>query len=329
VGKLIPTRRVLIPSDAPARGEIERVLKEQGWQPLPYSSAGEAETSLASDAVGAVILQHAGQPTTVEFVKKVRRVCPGALLLGMGGDAQANGPDVVLGDRCSPEEVAAALRAGTSLRDLRTAERALRDKFRALERHARTQATRIKELEASCAGLKAWGHSVSALALRDELTGLYNRRYFLQVAKQEVERCRRRDSRFALAMVDIDHFKQYNDTYGHPAGDEMLKTFSRILLRNVRRMDTVARYGGEEFVLLLPETRMTEDVVFQPVRLLERLRAAVDNHVFANESHLTMSAGVAEYPTSGGTVDEVMAEVDARLYRAKAAGRNRVCATGA
>ena len=321
-------KRVLIPADAPQSAELERLLRDEGWVPLAYRDESEAETAFSGENPAmALVLRRSGQTASGELVKRVRRVCPEAFLVGMGGAVGEDGPDAVLREHCTPDEVATAVRLGASMHDAKAAKRALREQIMSAQKQAHAQAQRIQELEATCSSLKAWGRSVQALALRDELTGLYNRRYFIQAAEQEIERARRENSRFAVAMADIDHFKKYNDTYGHPAGDEMLKHFARTLIQNLRRMDTVARYGGEEFTLLLPETRESQEGAFQPVSLVERVRAAIEKRAFPNDAHLTMSAGVALYPTDGNTVAEVLAEVDARLYRAKAAGRNRLCAS--
>ena len=92
------------------------------------------------------------------------------------------------------------------------------------------------------------------LSVMDELTSLYNRRYFLGALRREINRARRSGQRLSLAMLDIDHFKTYNDTRGHQAGDRALQQFARVLQDNVRSMDTLCRYGGEEFVIVLPET---------------------------------------------------------------------------
>jgi len=322
-----PARRVLIPADAPERGEVERVLRNEGWMPLPYTDAAEAETVLSSGPATAVILQRAGEPMVAELIKRVRRICPEAFLLGIGGSVGADGPDAILRQPCTPTEVAVAVRLSATLRNARTAEQALRRELRSLEQQAKAQAQRIAELETACSNLKAWAESAQALALRDELTGLYNRRHFLQAAEQEIERARREKLRFAIAMVDIDHFKQHNDTYGHLAGDELLKQLAGNLKQNLRRMDTVARYGGEEFIMLLPETRESAKKGFDPLRLVERLRMSIEKHSFHNHAHLTVSGGVAQYPNDGSEVTDLIAAVDARLYRAKSTGRNRICAS--
>jgi diguanylate cyclase (GGDEF)-like protein len=224
--------------------------------------------------------------------------------------------------------------AGASVREARSAERALREKLRAIEEQARLQAERIRELEDQCLRLRTWARTAEEQAIRDELTDLYNRRQFMRVSDNELDRARRDNSHFAIAMLDIDHFKAYNDAYGHVKGDELLAQFARVLLKNLRRMDTVARYGGEEFIILLPETHEAAKMNLDPIRLVERLRQAIERDPILNgenkaDAPITISAGVVRFPVDGrtGTILEMIREVDSRLFRAKQAGRNRICAS--
>ncbi len=326
-------KRILIPADAPGRTELEQFLRTEGWLPLAYGDATEAESVLSRAPATAVILRTPrGESKALELVKTVRRVCPDAFLLGVGYRRAKGGPDTVLNEPCSPREVVIAVRLGMAAREARTAERTVREQLRFIEEKTRAQAERIKELEATCTNLRAWAQAVQNLALHDELTGLYNRRYFIQAAEREIQRSSREGSRFVVAMIDIDHFKCYNDAYGHLAGDRLLKNLAGALVENLRRMDTVARYGGEEFIVLMPETRSPKEGVFDPIRLVERVRAAVEQRFTSkdstgSDSPLTISAGVAQYPADGETLIHLIEEVDARLYRAKAAGRNRICAS--
>jgi diguanylate cyclase (GGDEF)-like protein len=126
-------------------------------------------------------------------------------------------------------------------------------------------------------------------------------------------------------MLDLDHFKTVNDTYGHQAGDAVLAEFARVLQRAARTVDVVARYGGEEFMVALPETTYQGAVAFA-----ERLRESIETHLFrANDApvRLTASIGIATFPAPGvDGLDSLLASADAALYRAKQDGRNRVVA---
>jgi len=163
------------------------------------------------------------------------------------------------------------------------------------------------------------------LAIHDGLTGVPNRRYFDEFLEREVVRAVRYQRPLALAMLDVDHFKQVNDRFGHVAGDLTLRQIATCVTSSIRRHEVFARYGGEEFALLLPEADSE-----QAIAVCERIRARIDAHEFAfsGQSYdVTVSIGVAS--TSEG-VDvspaELVRAADAQLYRAKAAGRNRVCA---
>jgi diguanylate cyclase (GGDEF)-like protein len=331
----VSDNKVLIPANAPAREAVERALRNDGWQSVAYGDAHEAEDVLSAGAAAAVVLPELSeQPNRVEVIKVVRRLCPDAFVVGIGdGDGDASA-DAVLRSGATPQELAVAVAAGRSVREARSAERALREKLRAVEEQMRAQAERIREVEDQCLKLRVWAKNAEELAIRDELTDLYNRRQFMRAADNELDRARRDQSSFAVAMLDIDHFKTYNDAYGHVKGDEMLAQFARVLEKNTRRMDTVARYGGEEFILLLPETREAGKVNLDPISVVERLRQAIERDPILNgpnkvDAPITISAGVVRFPADGrtGTVLEMIQEVDSRLFRAKHAGRNRICAS--
>jgi two-component system, cell cycle response regulator len=163
------------------------------------------------------------------------------------------------------------------------------------------------------------------LAQTDPLTQLLNRRALTERITAEMERALRYDSTLALLMIDLDHFKKVNDTYGHLVGDDVLRDVAQLLGDTIRTSDILARYGGEEFLALLPETDDAGAEAFA-----ERLREAVERHQFAREAlaeplRLTASIGVAVYPAARiESVEDLFARADAALYRAKADGRNRV-----
>ena len=165
------------------------------------------------------------------------------------------------------------------------------------------------------------------LSSYDALTGLLNRAYFDQFLAVEVRRSKRYGESFAAAMVDIDRFKHFNDTYGHAAGDEALRTVAGVMRRSVRRSDLIARYGGEELVLVMPRTTLE-----QARKRLESIREAVaaEEIVLPKRQKsvtITVSAGVASWPTDGENPEDLIHIADARLFQAKALGRNRVVAT--
>jgi two-component system cell cycle response regulator len=165
---------------------------------------------------------------------------------------------------------------------------------------------------------------LEALATTDAVTQLLNRRALIDRLTHELERARRYATPLALLMVDLDHFKDINDSFGHLVGDQALREVGRLLQGAVRAVDVVARYGGEEFVIVLPETAGEGAIAFA-----ERLRERVESHEFANERlpslRLTASIGVAAFPSPGvESVEDFFSRADEALYRAKAAGRNQV-----
>jgi diguanylate cyclase (GGDEF)-like protein len=160
---------------------------------------------------------------------------------------------------------------------------------------------------------------LAELAMTDELTGVKNRRRFLEDFELYAALAVRQRMPLSLVVLDVDHFKQYNDTFGHPAGDQVLRTVAATLSQNVREHDVVARYGGEEFVVVLPATD-----AHPALELAERLRLALEQQS-GTPRQVTASFGVATLDRGGGNVASLIEEADRALYRAKGSGRNRVC----
>jgi diguanylate cyclase (GGDEF)-like protein len=162
-------------------------------------------------------------------------------------------------------------------------------------------------------------------ALTDALTGLPNRREFERIMVAELDRIRRYGGACTVAMIDVDYFKNYNDTLGHPAGDALLRELAKVITLQMRQSDFFARYGGEEFALVMVNT-----TGFESLDVMERLRRHIETHRFPDEEiqpagSLTISAGLACFPDNGSTYEELIAHADQALYVAKSRGRNRVC----
>ncbi len=153
------------------------------------------------------------------------------------------------------------------------------------------------------------------LAIQDGLTGIYNRRYLDEVLRREVERAKRYNQPLSLLMIDLDNFKKYNDTYGHVAGDELLKKTANFLVEAIRSVDMVFRYGGEEFTIFLPNTLKQGGVeVAKRIVNLARQNLAV-----------TISLGMSCVPEDAQTMEDLIKKADAALYQAKQTGKDRVC----
>ncbi|MCX8118290.1 MAG: diguanylate cyclase [Desulfobacterota bacterium] len=166
--------------------------------------------------------------------------------------------------------------------------------------------------------------SVKSMAVYDTLTSLYNRRYFDERLVVETQKAFYGGSALSLVMVDIDHFKRINDTFGHTEGDKVLKEIALLLKASVRKKDTVSRYGGEEFVLILPDAGLEEAVAIS-----ERIRRLVEQTLFdvgKAKIHVTVSLGIANSPSHRArTKEDLVRMADQALYDAKRGGRNRVC----
>lgn len=161
----------------------------------------------------------------------------------------------------------------------------------------------------------------------DVLTGLNNRRHFFELAEQELARAKRLGEQVSVLMLDVDHFKLFNDTYGHHVGDRVLQKLSEVCVHTLREIDIPGRLGGEEFAILLPETKGE-----QALEVAERLRLASAGAAVPLEQgdsiHFTVSIGVACFVATDARVDDMLRRADAALYAAKNAGRNRVCSEG-
>jgi diguanylate cyclase (GGDEF)-like protein/PAS domain S-box-containing protein len=208
-----------------------------------------------------------------------------------------------------------------------TAEGRLQENYRALLEKERAQkdllakevARQTAELERVNESLLAALNEVSRVARTDGLTGLANRRSFDEQLRAQLARAQRRESPLALVLLDLDHFKDVNDKFGHPVGDQLLKDFAHALTTSVREAHLVSRVGGEEFAVILPGLGLVEAELIAK-RVQEQARSA--------GLLTTASAGVATFPLDGMTVNELMRAADWALYAAKRAGRNRVlCAT--
>jgi diguanylate cyclase (GGDEF)-like protein len=162
------------------------------------------------------------------------------------------------------------------------------------------------------------------MAVTDGLTGLYNHKEFQKRLAEEVERGSRYGKEFSLLMMDIDHFKVFNDTHGHPVGDAILKEIVKITKKCIRTVDIAARYGGEEFAIILPETNAEGGKI-----VAERIRQSIDDSPFStpdgHRAHLSVSIGLSLFPSDASKREELIIAADEALYFAKNAGRNRIC----
>ncbi len=185
-------------------------------------------------------------------------------------------------------------------------------------------ACRVAAALVTRAALEKRARTLADLASIDGLTGLYNARYFRDSMGRELQKAERFNYPVSLAMIDIDHFKQYNDSLGHPKGDLVLAGIAALINKNKRAYDVAARYGGDEFIMILPYASRS-----QALSLLERIRKDVAGHDFPggrSAPRITISAGVASYPENTRIRSRLIKSADQALYLAKGEGKNRVCA---
>ncbi|MBI5238267.1 MAG: diguanylate cyclase [Deltaproteobacteria bacterium] len=156
------------------------------------------------------------------------------------------------------------------------------------------------------------------LSITDGLTGLYNHRFLMENMQKEIQRAVRHEGSFSILMLDIDHFKGYNDSYGHLEGNRVLKGIARVLLNTARATDTVGRFGGEEFCVIVHDMKKDGAIAFA-----NRIITAIDEYK-APHRKVTLSGGIAAYPADGTSPHELISKADSCLYRAKKEGRNRI-----
>jgi diguanylate cyclase (GGDEF)-like protein len=177
-------------------------------------------------------------------------------------------------------------------------------------------------LSLSLANVKL-SENLSMQSIQDPQSGLYNRRFMEESLQREILRAARKQAQIGIIMADLDHFKKFNDVYGHAAGDKIISQMGKLLKDKFRGSDIACRYGGEEFLVILPESSL-EDTVKRADILREEVKKM--ELVFQGQilSAITVSMGVAAYPVNGARIEELLRVADTALYKAKQEGRDRV-----
>ena len=295
----------------------------------------EATLALAVRACDALVVRSGTRVTrhVLEHADRLRVIGrAGVGLENINLDAARERGIAVVHTPAAATEAVADLTVGlmlTLIRGIATADAMLRD-GRFAEARERSVGRELGRLSLTfnemAAALQRERGQLTEMSITDELTRLKNFRHFAQRLEQEVQRAERYGHHLSLALLDLDHFKLYNDTHGHPAGNEVLRVVGRLLRDNARQTDLLARYGGEEFVIILPETTKQDAVM-----LTEKICRLIELHKFPGEEQqpggrLTVSAGVAAVPEDLAHSPLLLDAADRALYAAKAAGRNRVVA---
>lgn len=293
------------------RRSLEKQLKEMGHEILAIGSEQEAYRILQEDdEISLLIIDWAdGDTGGLELCGKARGLKRERFL-----------PILMVSSRSEKRHLIDALNAG--------ADAFVSKPINMEELRAQIQVLgRVLDLEAHLAreirNIQAAYKTIQEMAETDELTGMPNRRSTMRRLESEIARAERYGVPLSIVILDLDHFKDVNDTYGHPAGDAVLQKTARLLEQTSRDSDFIGRFGGEEFLGILPQTGLEG-----AFRGAERIRAAVESQEFrtdrATRLSLTVSLGIATWKIGADDVRAILARADKALYRAKAEGRNRV-----
>jgi len=288
--------------DLTSRSILTAILKKWGFDPVVTEDGGKAWEVLQQPDAPRLILLDWNMPTMdgVEICRRLREI------------VSSNPPYVILlTARDEKGDIVQGLEAGANDYVAKPYDsRELQARIRVGQRMLEMQANLLEARDA-----------LEHQAMHDFLTGVFNRRAIRDRLKQEMARAGREKENLSIGMLDIDHFKNINDTYGHQAGDEALIAFTRRIQDGLREYDCLGRYGGEEFLVIAPRSCGSPGE-----SLYERLRARIAGAAIATNAgsiSLTVSIGVAP-GTGHSNVDALLAAADAALYQAKAEGRNRV-----
>jgi len=313
--------KVLIADDEDViRSMLTEHLTDEGFSVVAVPS-GEAALEVYRDDPDHLVITdiRMGGMTGVELLAEIKKLDENALV-------------VIITSHASLDNAVATLKSGAfdyifkPFEDLDAITEVVNRGMEKIALH-RENIQLVENLEQSNLKIAQSNEELKEQVIRDGLTGLFNHRHFKEVLEREVTRAERYERIISLLMLDVDHFKNYNDTHGHPAGDVVLKTLADVITTRLRAVDFSARYGGEEFAILLPETdRKGASIV------ADDIRAQVENYPFKGKEaqplgKVTLSIGVAELLDWSEEPSSLLKRADDALYRAKSEGRNRVVCT--
>lgn len=318
----VTMRILVVDDDESLRGVLAMVLGDDGYLVTTAESGEEALQLCVADPFPLVITDiRMGGMSGIELLQRLKEINPETEV-------------IVITSHASVDTAVTALRLGAYdylVKPFEELEFISNVVARAVEKiwlvHENRQM--FDDLVRNRNELEQMNRTLQDLAVRDGLTGLYNRRYFQEMIAIETMRSRRHGGCYSLAILDVDHFKKFNDSQGHAEGDMVLKTLAELLTERLRKTDVIARYGGEEFVLLLPETPKANGVF-----CAETICRLIADHDFTGTQgqclgQVTVSIGVAAFPDDGDKAEDMVRRADEALYGAKAGGRNQVCAAAA
>ncbi len=311
--------RILVVDDQESvRTVLTQVLEDDGFAVTEAANAEQALKLIKSQPFALVITDIVMPGMTgIELLQKIKRLSP---------ETQV----IIMTSYATLETAITALRYGAydyffkPFKDIELVSAATAraiEKVRLLKENQRL----VGELNERNQKLSKINRVLKNLACRDGLTGIFNHRYFQDSLEAELNRAGRNKENFSLVFLDVDYFKKYNDINGHQQGDRLLRILARILIKSIRKPDTIARYGGEEFVIILPQTSKLDARNFS-----EKVRRRVEAYPFAGKEtqpggNLTISIGISTFPEDGTDRYSLIECADQALYYAKNNGRNQVC----
>jgi diguanylate cyclase (GGDEF)-like protein len=313
-----PVRILVADDDESLRSVLKQVLNMDGYEVTLTASGEEALAAFKREPCSLIITDiRMGSMSGIMLLQEVKRLRP---------DTQV----IIMTSNATLDSAITAIQAGAydyltkpfdDIALISSVARRAVDKIRLIEENK----SLLEKLKRKNEELEFVNTTLKELTIRDGLTGLFNHRHFQENLALEVLRAKRYARTFSLIFLDVDFFKQYNDTHGHLHGDAVLVALSKLLIAGIRTSDLAVRYGGEEFVLLLPET--SKENAFT---IAEAIREKIAAHPFPGrqaqpQGMVTVSMGIAAFPEDGSDSSTLLHRADEALYKAKNGGRNRVC----
>ncbi|UCG79496.1 MAG: diguanylate cyclase [Nitrospirota bacterium] len=309
---------LVVDDEASLRAILDQVLSDEGYDVVTASS-GEGALEMFSKDTFSVVITDIKMPgmSGIDLLKEIKDI---------DSDTQV----IIMTSHASVDSAVNAIRLGAYdylIKPFEDLDIIAAVANRAIERTRLIEENRelVEKLRGKNEDLEQANKKLKQLAIRDGLTGIYNHRYFQEALMMELIRAKRYERGFSLIFFDIDHFKHYNDTNGHPQGDILLRELAQNLSDRLRESDIIARYGGEEFVIIMPET--TKDIA---CNVAEGIRKYVETYPYEGrdkqpEGKVTISMGVSSFPEDGDNGTSLIQAADKALYEAKSGGRNQVC----
>jgi len=313
-----PLRILVADDDESLRSVLKQVLSMDGYEVILTASGEEALAAFRKEPCSLIITDiRMGNMSGIQLLQEVKLLRP---------DTQV----IIMTSNATLDTAITAIQAGAydyltkpfdDIALISSVARRAVEKIRLIEENK----SLLEKLKRKNEELEFVNMTLKELTIRDGLTGLYNHRHFQETLAAEILRSKRYAKNFSLVFLDVDFFKQYNDTHGHLHGDAILVALSKLLIAGIRKSDVAVRYGGEEFVLLLPET--SKEHAFA---LAGTIREKIAAHPFPGretqpQGMITVSMGIAAFPEDGSDSSTLLHRADEALYQAKNGGRNRVC----